>query len=178
MLSENTIFLHSYIIMCLCTHWFGCTTCVWKRIFILRSGNMMNWCSPSFFRSCTFERTLMQCWRYEETAEHKWTLCDPQCEWLHLNKLHICFCRLECQTSLLKLTQGANCHLTLPLKLWFSYFKVNPFKVRFNFVLPLFCHFPALRTAACVCVCGVDSSHINWHSILVLSPRVSVNDPP
>lgn len=47
-LNENTIFVKSYFIIWLCTHSFGSMTWSWKRIFILKSSNMMNQCSPSF----------------------------------------------------------------------------------------------------------------------------------
>lgn len=41
----------------------------------------MNCCSPSFLEATDiFERTLMQCRRYEETVKHKGTLGDLQCE--------------------------------------------------------------------------------------------------
>lgn len=98
-LNENTISLQSYFVKWLCTHSFGSMTCSWKRILIFKSSNMMNWCSPSFLGGMFLSRHWCST---RDMRKNKETPCDLQCEWLYLNKVHICFCKLESQNNIHK----------------------------------------------------------------------------
>lgn len=98
-LNENTISLQSYFVKWLCTHSFGSMACSWKRIFILKSSNMMNWCSHSFLGAMLLSRHWCST---RDMRKNKETSCNLQCEWLYLNKVHICFCKLESQNNIHK----------------------------------------------------------------------------
>lgn len=82
----SSIFLYPYFIW-LYTHCLGSLTCIWKGIFILKSSNMINWCSPSFL-SATFWADIDAVWENSGTRGPPW---HARRKWLYLNKLHICF---------------------------------------------------------------------------------------
>lgn len=131
---------------------------------------------PQLFKSSISEQTLMQCGRYEETAQQKGTLFDLDCEWLDLNNLGWNVTITFANVLVWVLTQcPLDSRLSCPL-LATTYCREPPCSMQTHAVKIIFFHHKSYQNLIRAAIFGPPypgGELYSWYAAVIILPSIS-----